>query len=66
MENVDENFEKAINKLREYEKRYPPNSAKPIAERMRLAKEKDKSSSKFLNKLKENWHVRKGSTFTLI
>jgi hypothetical protein len=61
LENVDENFKKAIDALSAYEKTHhpvDPNGKTPVAERMKTAEEMDISSLKFLNKLKENWLVR--------
>jgi hypothetical protein len=55
-EEADEKFKKAIDALRAYETKYCPN--KIVAKRMEKAEEGDKSSSKVLNRLKENFIVR--------
>ena len=59
LKEVDENFKKAIDALCAYERRHHPNAKTLVAERMKTAEETDTSSLKFLNRLKENWRVRK-------
>ena len=54
---VAEKFKKAIDALRDYETEY--HSKKIVTERMENAEKVDKSSSKFLNRLKESSWVRK-------
>lgn len=58
LKDVDESFKKAIDALSAYERTHHPNAKTLIAERMKTAEEKDTSSLKFLNRLKENWQVR--------
>lgn len=55
---ADEKFSKAIESLKEYEEYYHPNNLKPVQARMKDAKANDKSSSTFLNRLKDNVFVR--------
>jgi len=52
---ADEKFKKAIVALSTYETEY--RTKKIVVERMKKAKVDDKSSSEFLNRLKENFHV---------
>lgn len=60
LRDVDENFIRATDALSAYETRHHPNanSETPVARRMKAAEETDTSSLKFLNRLKEKWHVR--------
>lgn len=58
LKDVDESFKKATDALSAYERTHHPNAKTLIAERMKTAEEKDTSSLKFLNRLKENWQVR--------
>jgi hypothetical protein len=60
---VDEAFQKAGSGLSEYERKYHPDET--VAERMKKAEEEDKSSSKFLNRLKEKFCVRSACASTL-
>lgn len=62
MEDIDKNFKKAIDALSTYEEKYHINSKKPVLERAKTAEDKDKSSLKFFNRLKENWRVREELT----
>jgi hypothetical protein len=57
---ADKAFENAVNKLTDYGRNYHPEEA--VAERMKRAEEEDKSSLKFLNRLKETFRVRKYQT----
>jgi hypothetical protein len=66
---VDDKFKKAIDDLSDYENRYHwhPGYREPtVAEKMKKAEEDDKSSLKFLNRLKENFRVGKELTFCFV
>ena len=62
VEDIDEKFKKAIDELSTYEKEYHTNSKTPVTERVKTVEDKDKSSLKFFNRLKENWRVREELT----
>jgi hypothetical protein len=60
---ADKKFKMAIDALSAYETKYHPK--KIVAEKMEKAEEGDKSSSKVLNRLKENSIVRGACSFAL-
>jgi hypothetical protein len=60
---ADEKFKNAIDALIAYEKMH--HSSETVAERMKKAEEVDKSSMTLLNRLKNNFHVRKELTLLL-
>ena len=55
-EEADKAFENAVRKLGDYEREYYTHRI--VVEDMKKAEETDKSSLKFLNRLRENFRVR--------
>ena len=62
---ADEKFKKAIETLSVYETNYRPGTTeeKTVAKKMQKAEGEDKSSSMFLNRLKESARVREEVAF---
>lgn len=62
---ADDAFKEAVRILSRYERKYHSESEVTVSERMEKAEGEDKSSLKFLNRLKETFRVRESFQFPL-